>query len=116
VEDAARERASMPVTERVALDHEDIAAAELEDPEYRAEWERTRFAHEVAMRVIQYRVDHSLTQAELARRLGMRQPHVARLEAGDHEPSLTTLRRLARCLDMSFHIDITPQSASELTA
>jgi DNA-binding XRE family transcriptional regulator len=96
--------------------HEDIVAADRADPEYRAEWERTRFAHEVATKVIQYRIDHNLTQAELARRLGMRQPHVARLEAGEHEPSLTTLRRLAQRLGMSFHIDITPASASELTA
>src|SRR5579872_1023906 len=90
--------------------HEDVVAADMENPEFRAEWERARFAHEAAMKVIQYRVDHGLTQAELARRLGMRQPHVARLEAGDHEPSLTTLRRLAQRLGMSFHIDITPAS------
>lgn len=96
--------------------HEDILAADMENPKYRAEWERTRFAHEVAMKVIQYRVEHGLTQAELARQLGMRQPHVARLEAGDHEPSLTTLRRLAQRLGMSFHIKITPTSTSELTA
>ncbi len=88
-------------------------AAELEkadrenDPEYRAEWERTRLAHEVAMRVLSYRVDHKLTQTELGRRLGMRQPHVARLEAGEHEPSLATLARLAQVLDLEFHIDIT---------
>ncbi|HLJ68629.1 MAG TPA: helix-turn-helix transcriptional regulator [Chloroflexota bacterium] len=96
--------------------HDDIVAADLEDPAYRAEWERTRFAHEVAKRVIQYRIDHSLTQAELARQLGMRQPHVARLEAGEHEPSLTTLRRLAQRLGVSFHIEITPTSEAELTA
>jgi DNA-binding XRE family transcriptional regulator len=95
---------------------DDIVAADMADPKYRAEWERTRFAHEVAKKVIQYRIDHGLTQAELARQLGMRQPHVARLEAGDHEPSLTTLRRLAQRLGMSFHIDITPTSGSELTA
>jgi len=96
--------------------HEDILAEELEDPEYRTEWERTRFAHEVAMKVIQYRIDHSMTQTELARQLGMCQPHIARLEAGDHEPSLIILRRLAQRLGMSFHIDITPASVSELTA
>ncbi len=42
--------------------------------------------------------------------LGMRKPHVARLEAGEHEPSLTTLSRLARVLDMEFRIDITPRA------
>ena len=50
-----------------------------------------------------------------ARMLGMRQPHIARLEAGEHEPSLAMLARLARVLDMEFHIDITP-SALRLTA
>src|SRR5438270_12787477 len=95
--------------------HQDIVAGELEDPVYHAEWERTRLAHEVAMKVIQYRVEHKLTQAELARRLGMRQPHVARLEAGDHEPTLATLRRLAQVLSLEFHIDITPDTISLTT-
>ena len=85
------------------------------DPEDRAESDRTRLAHEVALRVAAYRAEHKLTQTELARMLGMRQPHIARLEAGEHEPSLATLARLARVLDMAFHIDIT-RSAVRLTA
>jgi hypothetical protein len=36
----------------------------------------------VAIKVIGYRAGHGLSQAQLARMLGMRQPHVARLEAG----------------------------------
>lgn len=95
--------------------HQDILAEALKDPAYRAEWERTKLAHEVAMKVIQYRIEHHLTQTELARRLGMRQPHIARLEAGEHEPSLGTLQRLAQLLDLEFHIDITADSIS-LTA
>jgi transcriptional regulator with XRE-family HTH domain len=38
----------------------------------------------------------------------MHQPAIARLEAGEHEPSLATLSRLARVLGIEFHIDITP--------
>lgn len=64
----------------------------------------------MALRLIRYRLDHDLTQTALARRLGMTQPAVARLEASDHEPSLTTLARLARELGMEFHIDITPDA------
>lgn len=51
-----------------------------------------------------------LSQTALARILGMHQPAVARLEAGDHEPSLATLSRLARKLGVEFHIDITPDT------
>jgi ribosome-binding protein aMBF1 (putative translation factor) len=85
-----------------------IAAAELDDPEIRREHDRTALAHAVAMRVIEYRIDHGLSQTELARMLGMHQPAIARLEAGDHQPSLATLSRLARTLGVEFHIDITP--------
>lgn len=86
-----------------------IAAAELADPEIRREHDRTALAHAVAMRVIGYRIDHDLSQSGLARLLGMHQPTIARLEAGDHEPSLATLSRLARALGLEFHIDIAPE-------
>jgi|SRR4051812_37467069 DNA-binding XRE family transcriptional regulator len=94
---------------------EEMGTGDLDDPEYRAEWERRRLTHAVALRVINYRMEHQLTQTELARMLGMRQPHIARLEAGEHEPSLAMLARLARVLDMEFHIDVT-RSTLRLTA
>jgi DNA-binding XRE family transcriptional regulator len=87
-----------------------IAALELADREIRREHDRTALAHAVAMRVIGYRVEHGLSQTALARVLGMHQPAIARLEAGDHEPSLATLSRLARFLGVEFHIDITPDA------
>jgi ribosome-binding protein aMBF1 (putative translation factor) len=87
-----------------------IAAEELADPEIRREHERTALAHAVAMRVIGYRINNGLSQTGLARLLGMHQSAIARLEAGDHEPSLATLSRLARVLEVEFHIDITPDA------
>lgn len=88
----------------------DIASAELGNPGVRAEYDRTAFANAVAIRVIKYRAAHGLSQTALAKKLGMRQPAIARLEAGDHEPSLTMLARLARGLDLDFSIDITPDT------
>jgi ribosome-binding protein aMBF1 (putative translation factor) len=87
-----------------------IAAEELTDPDIRREHDRVALAHAVAMRVIGYRVDHGLSQTALARILGMHQSAIARLEAGDHEPSLATLSRLAGKLGVEFHIDITPDA------
>ncbi|MGH9072471.1 MAG: helix-turn-helix domain-containing protein [Acidimicrobiales bacterium] len=89
---------------------EEIAAEELRDPQVRHEYERTALANSVAIRVIRYRADHGLSQSALGRQLGMRQPAVARLEAGDHEPSLTMLARLASGLGIGLSIDITPSS------
>ncbi|MDQ2709398.1 MAG: helix-turn-helix domain-containing protein [Actinomycetota bacterium] len=87
---------------------DDLHEQDLADPAYQAEYERTRFANEVAIRVIRYRSDHALTQAQFGRLVGMRQPHVARLESGEHEPSLSTLARLSAALDVDFTVAITP--------
>jgi transcriptional regulator with XRE-family HTH domain len=76
------------------------------DPEFRAEWERTALARAVAVAIVRYRADHDLSQRELAERLGMKQPQVARLELGEVNPKMETLMRLASRLDLEFTIDV----------
>jgi ribosome-binding protein aMBF1 (putative translation factor) len=90
---------------------EELEAESMADPEYRAEYERTRLANEVAIRVLVYRTERGLSQTAFARLAGMRQPNVARLEAADHEPSLGTLRRLSTVLGEHFTVDVTPDGA-----
>ncbi len=53
-----------------------------------------------------------VTQTAFGRLVGMRQPHVARLEAGEHEPSLSTLVRLSAALGVDFTVDINPPGHS----
>ncbi len=79
-----------------------------EDPDFRAYWERTALARAVALAVIGYRVEHHLTQTKLAEKLGVRQPQVARLEMGEHTPSLEMLQRLARTLGLRFIVEVAP--------
>lgn len=81
----------------------------LRDPEFRREWDRTALARAVALRLVEYRADNGLSQTALARKLQMQQPAIARLEAGDHNPSVDTLMRLSQVLRIDFHIDITPK-------
>jgi transcriptional regulator with XRE-family HTH domain len=87
---------------------DEIHIQDMRDLGYRREYERTRLANDVAIKVIRYRVDHGLSQAQLARMLGWRQPNVARLEAGDHEPSLSTLARLSAVLGLDFSVTVKP--------
>lgn len=93
-----------------------LAAEEAGDPEVAAELARTAVANQLAILVIQYRVDHDLTQTALARKLGMSQPAVARLEAGDHEPSVATLMRLARLLGITLRLQLSGDSAQLVSA
>ncbi len=84
----------------------EIHEQDMHDVDYRREIERTQFANDVAIKVIHYRVSRGLSQAELARMTGMRQPNVARLESGEHEPSLSTLARLSSVLGVDFSVEV----------
>ena len=64
------------------------------DPEYAREYDRTRLANEVAVAVLRYRADNSLSQTDLAERLGMSDSDIAALEDGEEPPSVELLERL----------------------
>jgi DNA-binding XRE family transcriptional regulator len=68
----------------------DALDRQLQDPAFRAAWERTAPARAIALRLAAYRAEHGLSQSALARKLGVSQPTVARLETGEHLPSLQT--------------------------
>src|ERR1700733_1495431 len=93
-----------------------VAAEDARDPEVAAELARTSVANQLAILIIRYRVEHGLTQTALARQLGLKQPAVARLEAGDHEPSVATLARLANKLGITLRLDVEPDSVVLLSA
>ena len=74
----------------------------------RAEWDRTQLATSVSVWLLRYRKERGLTQTELARQLGWKQPVVARLESGEHEPSFATLHHLVQRLGATARIEIAP--------
>jgi len=87
--------------------HEEILAEEMKNPEFRAEYERTAFAHEISMFVLRYRTEHGMTIDDLARQLDMTPDEVTRLEASEYTPSFDTLQRLAEKTGTTFTVEIT---------
>lgn len=75
------------------------------DPEYEAALEELEPYEQIARQLLAFRTESGLSQAELARRCGVSQPAIARLEAGEHEPRLATLRRVAHALDADLVLD-----------
>ena len=95
---------------------DEVLAKHLQDPAFRAEWERTALARAVATAVMRYRSEHGLTQAALAKQLGMAQPNIFRLEDGERNPSSEMLQRLAKGLGLGFVLEMGPSdTASSLT-
>lgn len=98
---------SMKLSE-METNHELITEQLRTDPEFRAEWERTALARAVAVAIVRYRAEHDLSQRDLAERLAMKQPQVARLELGEVNPSMDTLMRIASRLGIELTIDVRP--------
>ena len=81
-----------------------VGERSVRDPEFRAAMEETESTHEWSLALIQARLDAGLTQAQLAERLGTRQPAIARLEAARSTPSVDILMRYARVLGVRFEV------------
>ena len=80
----------------------------LDEPESRAAYEATRIRFELGETVRRRRTELGLTQAELARRAGLKQPAVARLEMGGTMPSILTLERIAEALKLRLDVRFEP--------
>jgi transcriptional regulator with XRE-family HTH domain len=72
----------------------------LADPEFRHHFEQRRLVHEVAIVVRSMREQAGLTQARLAKLVGVSQPMIARMERGldQRTPRWETLRRVGLAL------------------
>lgn len=93
------------------IPNEEVLAEALRDPEFREEWERTALARWLAIEVVHYRSEHGLSQRQMAEHLGVHQSDVARMELGEHNPSMDRLTRVAKGLDLELLIDIRPQGS-----
>ena len=79
-------------------DLQKFKAQQMEDPEFRAEYERSRPEFEIMHALIDARINSNLTQKELAIRSGVRQSNISRIENGSCSPTIATLQALAKGL------------------
>src|SRR5881227_124482 len=88
------------------LFEEDKAHA-LDDPEFRAIYEAESSKKELWLQLVEAREAAGLTQTELARRLGVSQVQVARIEKRGYDAyTLTTLRRYVYALGDGFSLEV----------
>ena len=81
----------MAAVKRVTVD--DWLKEELKDGAFRLRWNEREAAYKVARELIRLRKQQGLSQSEAARRAGLKQPAVARLESGAVKKAASTLRR-----------------------
>ena len=70
----------------------------LQNPAVKAEVERLEPEYQLARQLIKARLDKKLTQSELAKKAGVKQAYIARLESGTANPTVDSLNKVADAL------------------
>jgi transcriptional regulator with XRE-family HTH domain len=91
------------------FDYEKWREQQMQDPEFTAELEKLEPGYQVA----RLRIKLGLTQAQLARLVGTKQPSIARLENGEGSPSLSFLEKVAEALGAEVKVHLVPKNAAQ---
>lgn len=78
---------------------EDLKKELLSDPEVKKEYDALEDEFALIESLISARLAKKMTQSELAKRVGMKQTAIARLEGGESNPTYSTLSKIAKVLD-----------------
>lgn len=78
----------------------------LKNKAVKAEYDALTPEFAIIRSIIHERQKRGLSQTELAKRVGTKQPVISRLESGAGNPTLDLLRRVAKALDTELHVSL----------
>jgi DNA-binding XRE family transcriptional regulator len=89
----------------------DIEKALEARPDVKAEYDRLEPEYELLNTLLKARKQADMTQLDVAKRMGVKRPSVARLEStgSSHSPSVKTLQKYAEAVGCKLEIKLTPQ-------
>ena len=76
-----------------------------ESVELRKEYDALQPEYEIIDKLISARIEANLTQKELAKKCGLKQSNISRLERGKANPTLKFLKKLADSLDCDLVVE-----------
>ena len=78
---------------------------QLKDPDFKAEWEALEPEYQLIRLMIDGRERKHLSQKDLSELTGITQADISRIENGNANPSLRTLKRLAAGMGMRVRLE-----------
>jgi ribosome-binding protein aMBF1 (putative translation factor) len=83
------------------------------DPVLKAEYDALEPEFNIIQAMIDARKNTGLSQTQLAARTGIDQSDISRIETGDANPSLNTLKRLAAGMNMKIRLEFLPMEGQQ---
>ena len=91
-------------------------ADRLREQGFRTEYEALEPEFAIVQAIIDARKKSGLTQQQLSERTGIAQGDISKIEKGEANPSLKTLKRLASGMNMRLKMEFLPLSSNPLIA
>ena len=88
------------------IKYDTIKSELLSDPEVAKEYENSKMEFEIAQSLILARIEANMTQAEVATEMHTTQSVIARLESGQHFPSLKTIHKYAIAINKHINLQL----------
>jgi len=82
------------------MNHQEVKKGLLKNKGLQREYARIDLPLEIAIEVSLARNKKKMTQSQLAKKIGTKQPSIARIENGNYLPSLRTMQKIAEALNM----------------
>jgi len=99
-----------------SIKYKDFKAQRLMDPEVRREYEALEPEFRLIRNILLLRNQLNLNQMQLAKLAGTKQPAISRLERGDSNITINTLRRVADALNADLDISLKPRSPTKVAS
>ncbi len=101
---------------RKSTKYEDFKAQRLADSEVRKEYEALEPQFRLIRDILLRRSELNLSQVQLAKLVGTKQPAMSRLERGDGNITINTLCRIADALDADLDISLKARSRTKIAS
>ncbi len=86
----------------------DFLEERLKDPNFRREYEALELETAIIRALIDARENSGITKQQLSEKTGIKQSFITRIENGNANPSIRTLKRLAAGMGMKLKLEFQP--------
>lgn len=90
-------------------DFKEYLDKQLKDEKFKKEWEDSECEYNLVKSLIIARKGCHMTQKELAEKTGINQADISKIETGNANPALSTLKKLAEGMDMVLNLEFVPK-------
>ena len=90
------------------LTYRQVMKEKLKDPEFKREWDELEPEFQLVKAMLRARDEQNISQRQLSDLTGITQADISKMESGEANPTLQTLKRIAKGLGMRLELVFTP--------